>query len=232
MSASGLRHPSSDVIAPVHGAELRLLASGYQGVVYLRDDEQGRVIIKSAGGSPGPLRALRRAMLRREYRIYQRLAGVAGVPACGGMVSDDHLLLEYVEGHSLRDMPLDPVDRERFFTELRDLILAVHAAGVAHGDLKRKNNILVGPGGRPYLIDFGTAISVDADAGPLRRVLFRLMCRTDLNAWIKLKYRHETDALAAEDAPYYRPTVVEGLARAVRRTWRTVTFRRWRNARK
>ena len=27
----------------------------------------------------------------------------------------------------------------------------MHAAGVAHGDLKRKDNIIVGPGERPYL---------------------------------------------------------------------------------
>lgn len=218
-------------MAPASPGESRVLARGYQGVVYLVDGPAGPVIVKKASGR-GLLRAARRVMLRREHAIYQRLAGVAGVPGCRGLKPDGQLMLEFIRGSSLREAQPEPAQRERFFADLLALILALHGAGVAHGDLKRKDNILIGPGNRPYLIDFGTAVAAGPGAGPVRRLLFRQMCRVDLNAWFKLKYQRQGAKMDPADLQYYRPTLPERIARVVRRTWRKVTFRRWRNARR
>ena len=68
------------------------------------------------------------------------------------------LLLEFIEGQPLRLSDNELVDRDKFFSALLVLILATHRAGVAHSDMKRKENILVGREGMPYLIDFGSAI--------------------------------------------------------------------------
>lgn len=215
---------------PEVGQERRL-AGGYQGTVYLLGTPQGALIVKKASGR-GLLRALRRAMLRREHAIYERLRGVAGVPETRGLDAEGHLLLEYIEGPSLRETKLQNSDHAYFFAELRDLILRVHAAGVAHGDLKRKANIIVGPGNRPFLIDFGTALAAPPGAGWWRRLIWQQMCRVDLNAWIKLKYQGMADALDPADQPFYRPTVVERVIRPVRQTWRKLTLRRWRKRRR
>ena len=82
----------------------------------------------------------------------------------------------------------------------------MHAAGVAHSDLKRKDNIIVGSGERPYLIDFGIAVRRSARNGLFNRLVFARLKQMDLNAWVKLKYGRridpetERDVLSAEDA--------------------------------
>ena len=84
----------------------------------------------------------------------------------------------------------------------------MHAAGVVHGDLKRKDNIIVGPGERPYLIDFGVAW-LRSNSTLLNRVWFEPGKQMDYNAWIKLKYQRRTDSLSATDAALYRPLLIE-----------------------
>lgn len=209
----------------------RLLASGYQGAVYLTETSSGPVIVKKPLGK-GLARAARCAMLRREHRIYQRLLGIPGIPRCLGLVHGEELVLEFIDGKSLRSLKGVIPDRDRFLAALLDVIRSIHRAGVAHGDLKRKDNILLGPGGLPYLIDFGTAISAPPGAGWLRRLMFRQLRRMDLNAWIKMKYRGRWSEIDAADLQYHRPTLPEWLARIVRRPWRVLTFRRKRKARR
>ncbi len=223
MSSPPAGNPPSDA---TRGAGT-LLGRGYQGEVYLRQTVAGPAIVKTPGGS-GLARAVRRAMLRREHAIYQRLGGIRGVPRCDGLRDGDELVLEYIAGESLRQTRLAGDARQRFFAELLGLIQAIHAAGVAHGDLKRKDNILVGPGGQPFLIDFGTAVSADAQAGFARRWLFRQMRRMDLNAWVKLKYQRQWVQIDPADARFHDPTPPERVARVVRRAWRALTLRRRR----
>ena len=209
----------------------RFLSRGYQGVVYLRDTATGRVVVKQPMGR-GPALWLRRAMLRREFSAYQRLEGVPGVPRCFGVEADGSLLLEYREGEPFRETVAALRDRDRFFSELLRSILAVHAAGVAHADLKRRGNLLISPDGHPVLLDFGSAVRKSRRGGWLNGLLFRQICRMDLNAWVKLKYRRRYDLISAEDRGYYHPTRIEAAARGVRRLWRKLTGRQLRKARR
>jgi predicted Ser/Thr protein kinase len=225
--------PGDDGSAPAGAAPGRLLGRGYQGEVHLVETPSGPVIVKQPIGR-GPARALRVAMLRRERAIYRLLDGIAGVPRCldGDAAGEgEALVLEYVSGRSLREARLPAAERERFFEALRVLIEAVHRAGVGHGDLKRKDNIIVGADGRPYLIDFGTALSAPPGSGAARRWLLRQVQRMDLNAWFKLKYQRQGGDVSPTDIAAYRPTALERLARLVRRGWRSLTLRRLRKSR-
>jgi predicted Ser/Thr protein kinase len=121
-------------------------------------------------------------------------------------------------------------DREVFFKRLLTLIRAMHAAGVAHGDLKRKLNLIVVEGEAPVLIDFGTAVCLKGQGGFFNRWLFGVMMRADLNAWTKLKYGANYSGMSAEDREIFSPTRTERLLRAIRRLWRTVTMRQTRKA--
>jgi predicted Ser/Thr protein kinase len=208
----------------------KLLGRGYQGAVYLVESPRGPLIVKKAMGR-GLARVARRGMLRREHAVYQLLRGVPGVPRCHGLNEGDELVLEYIDGRSLREVKQSFPGREQFFATLLELIQAIHRAGVAHGDLKRKDNILLGRDGRPYLIDFGTAMSAPQGAGIVRRVLFRQIRRMDLNAWVKLKYQRQWVEIARADLDYFNPTLPERMARVVRRAWRAMTLRRRRKAR-
>jgi len=149
---------------------------------------------------------LRAATLRHEYRAYQRLRGVRGLPACHGLFPGDRLVLEFIEGRSLRAADLEPEDR--YFTALLDLIRAVHARGVAHGDLKRKANLLVAAGGDPVILDFGTATLLKPGRHPVNHGLFKLIRQTDLNAWVKLKYGGY-EGLSETDQRLLRRTGIE-----------------------
>lgn len=229
---------------PDHGGIL--ISSGYQGVVYkIRADtlqfdakdsglqslpESNYLIVKEAMGLPG-IRSLRRTMIRREYQIYRRLDGVRGIPQCYGLKDDDKLLLEFIDGHSLRLSRDELPDRDAFFSALLDILLAAHRAGVAHADLKRKDNILVTPAGEPRLIDFGSAV-VRKEKGILNHWLFGQACQIDLNAWIKHKYLGRYDQISEEDAPYFHLTTLERWTAPVRKAWRKITARHWREHRR
>jgi serine/threonine protein kinase len=205
------------------------LSRGYQGAVYLRGTGADRRVIKQAMGGRIAHR-LRVAMLRREYSAYGRVAGIPGIPRCFGLQDDGSLVLEYVAGEAYRESVPALKDRDRFFRRLKEQILALHAAGVAHADLKRRGNILISPDGEPILLDFGSAVLQEPGGSWWNRFLFRQACRMDLNAWVKLRYRRRYDLLAPEDQQYYQPTALEDTARVIRRVWRKVTGRRFRKA--
>jgi serine/threonine protein kinase len=208
----------------------QFLSRGYQGAVFLRGTGTDRRVIKQAMGGR-IARRLRVAMLRREHAAYARVPGIPGIPRCYGLQDDGSLVLEYLPGEAYREtVPALRDHRERFFLELRDQILAIHAAGVAHADLKRRGNILISSGGDPIILDFGSAVLRDPDGGWWNRLLFDQACRMDMNAWVKLKYRRQYGQLTPEDRQYYQPTALEGVARVVRRLWRKLSGRRLRKA--
>lgn len=194
-----------------------ILAHGYQGFVYHYPHPHTPLVIKVASGF-GPLRWLRIAMLRKEFRAYQKLGDFAGAPRCFGLLRGRYLLLEYIVGQSLRHA--EPSDRERYFSLLFDYIQDLHRRGVAHSDLKRKDNLLITADGRPCLVDFGTAIVRRPGRAPFNHFLYGIAVRFDFNAWIKLKYRNRLDEISAQDRPYYRRTWVERAARVCKRPYR------------
>src|SRR5690606_16403649 len=139
-----------------------------------------------------------RRLLKREQRVYERLGGIPGVPRSYGLVADACLVLEYVAGPSLRTHENALADREAFFARLLATLRAMHAAGVAHGDLKRKDNVIVADGEVPYLVDFGIA-ALRGRSHLANRIVFETVRQMDYNAWVKLKYRGRPDELAPED---------------------------------
>lgn len=193
----------------------RFHARGYQGHVYLYPGAQ-RLVVKAAMGR-GPLRWLRQAMLRNEARVYARLAGAPGVPQCYGLIDRRYLVLEHIPGPSLRQGQVR--DREKFYRALFQRIEGLHARGVAHFDLKRRDNILVVDGDTPYIVDFGAAVLRKSGFAPLNRYLYGLARRFDFNAWVKLKYDGRYENLTEEDRAYYRRTWLEHAARLVKRRY-------------
>lgn len=174
-----------------------------------------------------------RVAIRREHAVYERLAGIPGIPESFGLAGGEHLVLEHIAGESLRARELSLGDRGRFYARLLGTVLAMHAAGVTHRDLKRKDNVIVGPDEIPYLIDFGIArIGGRGWAGAR---LFEIGRQMDLNAWIKLKHGRSARELPPEDAALYHPLWIERIARWIRIPWQKITLRRprqrWRQRR-
>jgi serine/threonine protein kinase len=208
-----LRALLPSIEAAVSSGSTRLNA-GYQGAVHLVEHGGRRLIVKVPTGR-GLLRYLRLRHLRHEYRAYQRLEGVIGVPRCHGLAGGRYLVLDYVEGPNARDAVLS--NRIGFYDRAVALIQAIHARGVAHADLKRRDNILVSAGEQPLLLDFGLAVLYEPGFHPWNHWLFGLACRLDMNAWIKHKYRYRENEITAADRAYYRPIPGETLWRRTRR---------------
>jgi predicted Ser/Thr protein kinase len=221
---------AAELGAAVAAQRGRKLGSGYQASVQVYETSAGAVVVKQPHAG-GPLGSLWRSLLRREAAVYARLRGIAGIPRSFGLVGDG-LALEHIAGPSLREHEPQIGNREAFFAKLRATLDAMHAAGVAHSDLKRKDNIIVGAGERPYMIDFGIAVRRSATSSLWNRLVFDRAVQMDLNAWIKLKYGRRVDpesepgVLSAEDAAVYRPLLLERAARVVRVPWQFITLRR------
>lgn len=196
---------------------------GYQASIRIYQGPAGAFAIKEPSGSW--LRGtISRAAIRREADVYRRLQGIPGIPMCFGCLDDRYLVLEHIPGDTLHTLQDQLANRENFFARLLETLRMMHDAGVAHGDLKRKQNILVGPGEHPYVIDFGIAVVADDQRG----FLFDLVRQVDRNAWIKHKYRGQTKDIAAEDAALYKPMRMETVMRILRIAWHAATLRTWR----
>lgn len=199
-----------------------VLSGGYQGTILYYGEGSIRLVVKVPPRAAWQ-RALLLPMLRHEYRVYRELEGFTGVPRCYGLIDGRFLVLEYIEGASLRDGRVG--DHARFFEELRKLLEELHARGVAHADLKKKDNILIGADGRPYLVDFGVACLRKPGFAPVNHRLFQVAARFDFNAWIKHKYRRRYDAISEADRVYLKPTVIERVSRLVKQPYRAVKRR-------
>jgi tRNA A-37 threonylcarbamoyl transferase component Bud32 len=100
---------------------------------------------------------LGRRLARRERRILTLLAGLPSVPGVLGPVMvagkplENAVAHDYVPGHPLR---AGEQVNDEFFPRLKSLLKRMHDRGIAYVDLHKRENIIVGDDGWPYLIDF------------------------------------------------------------------------------
>ncbi len=182
-------------------------ARAYSSAVFRHDEGPIPLAVKVPIGG-----AWQRTLLRRELRAYRAIDGLAGFPRCFKLLDDRYLILEWVDGTPYRFAEIS--DRDVFFGRLRAILDSMHQRGVAHGDLKKKENLLVTAGDRPVILDLGTAVRRGHGLG---RFLFSWLKRVDDNAWVKLKYGPELSWIRPEDSHYYRPTLPERMGRWLRR---------------
>jgi hypothetical protein len=142
-----------------------------------------------------PFRWCGRYLCRREVAHYRRLAGVPGVPGLVGRWRDTGFLHEFIPGGPLERYQLVGDD---FFPRLRELLGEVHARHLAYVDLQKRENIIVGDDGKPYLIDFQICLYLPARLlgrlSPLRWLLRRFQRGDDYHL-LKHWRRHRPDQL-------------------------------------
>jgi hypothetical protein len=110
-----------------------------------------------------PLRWLGSWLARREANALRRLGDLPNIPSWSGAVYVDGQRLdhavahEFIEGH-----PLGHGERvsDDFFPALRECLAEMHRRHMAYVDLHKRENILVGADGRPYLLDFQISLSL------------------------------------------------------------------------
>ena len=191
---------------------------GNQAIVHLFPDHDPPLVIKAP--RPGVWYRLSRWSIRREYRVYQRLQGVPGVPPCYGLYAGEWLVLGYIAGRRSRNRNLPPPEHRPHpaIPGLRTTIAEMHRRGVAHSDLKRHHNLIVGDDGWLYIIDFGTALlrRQGTRGGPL----WRWAAQQDWNAWVRHGWGRDPDGMPAAVARLHRRTVAERAAKRIRDLYR------------
>jgi RIO-like serine/threonine protein kinase len=131
-------------------------------------------------------------ILGREMRHYGLLSGLAGVPRFVARVDANRFLIEHIDAEPIhRGLEKDVLHAA--LDNLESVIASLHARGFAHLDLRHKGNILVGAGGRVWVIDFGQGL--DCSRGPLRRLIFPLLRRIDRSAVTKFRARYAPETL-------------------------------------
>lgn len=160
------------------------------------DDAGGAVVVKDYAPRPWPIRLLLGPWhLDREERAYALLRGAPGIPGFLGRVDRQAIALHHVAGRPLAACARGEIDAA-FFDALERILEDLHTRGVAHGDLHR-HDVIRGEDGRPYVVDFSTALAAGRAPDPLLAWLFRQMCRADLRAAAKLR----RGFLPGEDRP-------------------------------
>lgn len=157
----------------------------------------GRLCVLKDYGAQAPVfkRILGAFLVWREAVAYRRAAGVQGVPALIGTVGRCGLITQYIEAAEATSA--DPsLFTAEFFLALQDTVEQLHRKGVVHGDLKKLENVLVTPDGRPALIDFTAAFVTGSS--PLSAAVFPWIADDDARAITKLKLRCAPH-LATED---------------------------------
>lgn len=140
-----------------------------------------------------------RLLRNREAWFYERLHDLPGVPAYTGSVEPNGMAHAFIPGAPLGRR--DDVD-DRFFGDLQELLRAIHGRGMAYVDLNKRQNILKGADGRPYLIDFQISAYCRSDRwhqAPLRWLLRRCQ-NADEYHLLKHKRRLRPDQLTEEEA--------------------------------
>jgi serine/threonine protein kinase len=167
-----------------------------------------------------------RFLVWREALALMRLHGVPGVPRLRCRVRGPALVMDAVSGRPVEGLERQAPLPRSFFEDLYTLVEAVHARGVAHCDLKRAPNILLGDDGAPHIVDWSSSIS-KAEFRPFPlSLVYRRFVLDDLNALIKLRLKHRpSDIPTGELELYNRRGPLERLARRLRDRARDVLKR-------
>ncbi len=143
------------------------IGEGGMGAVYLARDRDRRMVAVKVLHSRVAEEPNARRRLAREVEAMRRVHSpfVAEVLDADVTGKFPYIVTRYVPGHTLDDMvrqqgPLPPRALERLASGLAQALVAVHAAGVVHRDLKPGNVML--HDGEPVVIDFGIAHTGDA----------------------------------------------------------------------
>ena len=187
-------------------------------VIWIVEETGIRAVVKDFSVNKPLFRnTVGRFLVWRESRAYKRLKNVDGVPTLYRVIDGLALVVEKIQGRSLENLEKEMLLPESFFDGMKDLVDRCHERGLAHCDLKRAPNTILGEDGRPYIIDWGASISKTECRVPPLQLIYQRFLLDDYMAITKLKLRHIPAAvIPVERARYNRRGNAEKALRAVR----------------
>jgi tRNA A-37 threonylcarbamoyl transferase component Bud32 len=145
-----------------------------------------------------------RFLVWREGKAYKKLKGLRGIPNIYGVIDGLALIIERIRGRDLKKVTREIQIPETFLVALKDLVNDLHRRGIAHCDLKKATNILMGKDGLPYIIDWGASIAEKEFRFPPLNLIYRRFVLDDHLAVIKLKRRYIPHAVTPAESKRYK----------------------------
>ncbi|MGE0474682.1 MAG: hypothetical protein AB7P17_13690, partial [Nitrospirales bacterium] len=157
---------------------------------------------------------------RREYRIYNMVSDIPGIPALGPRHGKRGYFHRYIEGQTLHEIERSLVDRFNvvagdpalgnyetslapdFFDRLLLIVNAVHRRRIFYADLNKRGNIICSTEGRPYLIDFQICLYMPVRQGlmgSLTEKIFQQLAKEDLYHLYKHKKTFQPKLVTAQE---------------------------------
>jgi serine/threonine protein kinase len=138
-----------------------IVGAGRMGVVYLAIDPSGRKVALKVLRDDVAIDPIYRERFRREGRMLAALNHPHVIPIHGmGEIEGQLYIATRLTSSTLKDLiaagPITVDDAITILAAVADALDAAHAAGVIHRDIKPAN-VLLDPGPRAYLTDFGLA---------------------------------------------------------------------------
>jgi len=138
------------------------LGKGGMGEVYYAEDTQLRRpvalkrVARRLGNDPDARRHILHEAQRASGLNSEHIASIHDVLETNGEL---FIVMEYVEGETLRQRLLRPLTLEQFFdvaTQCAEALIAAHEHSIVHCDIKPENIVLT-PVGKVKVLDFGVA---------------------------------------------------------------------------
>lgn len=192
--------------------------SSTRPVLWLVEENGAEAVVKDFSRNGFLFRnTIGRFLVWREEKAYRKLKGLTGVPSLYRVICGFALVMERIHGESLENLEERKKLPKGYFDDLERIMAAVHGRGVAHCDLKRAPNLLLGSDGKPHVVDWSAAVSRrELPIFPLN-LIYRRFLQDDLRAITKMQLRHCPEAISPERlAEYYRRSRAEILIRRIR----------------
>lgn len=128
-----------------------------------------------------------RWLIRRETAAYRAAEGVPGLPAFLGRLGPSSLATEWLDAKALPSFKGQLLE-DRIFVRIGEILDALHARGIAAGDLHHRD-VLLSNDGSVYIVDLAMAFVLGAEPGALRRAVFRRLQDQDRIALARMRAR-------------------------------------------
>ena len=179
--------------------------SSTRPTIWIVEEKDVRAIVKDYSTSKFLFRnSVGRFLVWRESKAYRKMKNLKGIPKLYLVIDGLALVMEEITGRNLEELEDRMEIPQAFFDALKDLVAGFHKMGLAHCDLKRAPNTLLGNDGLPYIIDWGASISErEFRLFPLD-LIYRRFLRDDYVAIIKMKLRHTPGAVTPKEREFYK----------------------------
>jgi eukaryotic-like serine/threonine-protein kinase len=169
--------PSPGAAGVLHGRfhiEARLGAGGMGEVYRARDSALRRLVAIKRMQHTASEADRKRFLYEGQRASALNHPGIAAIYDVFEEHGEVYLVMEYIEGETLRSRLARPISEAEFLriaTEAANALAVAHDKGILHRDIKPENIMLTGPGssqpGQVKLLDFGLAQQATDDSGTM-----------------------------------------------------------------